>query len=259
MKEKIYTIPVNDAFNEECECPLCSLEEKLELQALDYYLGPSLMEPDHRIDTNEKGFCRRHFELLYNREENTLGLALIIETHLEQQNEPMLKDFEKNAKALSEDSKLSLTKSIGSKLSSKKTAGEKYIDSLIGQLEKRLHKCAICSKLQYTMDRYIDVILYLYFEEKEFMEKFKSKKGFCIYHLKMLLEGAKKYLPPKKSASFVYSLIKMQTENMNRLHEEVNWFTKKFDYRYSKEPWKNSKDAVPRAIAKLVGYFKSTR
>ena len=30
MKEKIYTIPVTDAFREDCECPLCTLEKKLE-------------------------------------------------------------------------------------------------------------------------------------------------------------------------------------------------------------------------------------
>ena len=27
MKEKLYTIPVNDAFREDCECPLCSISE----------------------------------------------------------------------------------------------------------------------------------------------------------------------------------------------------------------------------------------
>jgi esterase/lipase superfamily enzyme len=28
----------------------------------------------------------------------------------------------------------------------------------------------------------------------------------------------------------------------------VSWFCKKFDYRYDKEPWYNSKDAVERAF-----------
>ena len=30
MKEKIYTIPVNDAFDKDCECPLCAMYQELE-------------------------------------------------------------------------------------------------------------------------------------------------------------------------------------------------------------------------------------
>ena len=28
MKEKIYTIPVNDAFDKDCECPLCAMYQE---------------------------------------------------------------------------------------------------------------------------------------------------------------------------------------------------------------------------------------
>jgi len=63
---KIYTIPVTDAFNTDCECPMCVLEKKLEDENIEYVLGPFLMEPEGRMETNENGFCRRHFELLYN-------------------------------------------------------------------------------------------------------------------------------------------------------------------------------------------------
>ena len=34
---------------------------------------------------------------------------------------------------------------------------------------------------------------------------------------------------------------------------DVSWFCKKFDYRYDAEPWKNSKDSVPRAINFIAG------
>ena len=81
MKEKIYT-SCNWSVWQDCECPLCLSHSKLENDYTDYYLGPALMEPDSRIDTNKKGFCRRHFELLYNRQENRLGLALETHTHL---------------------------------------------------------------------------------------------------------------------------------------------------------------------------------
>ena len=29
MKEKIYEIPVNEAFEQDCECPICILEKNL--------------------------------------------------------------------------------------------------------------------------------------------------------------------------------------------------------------------------------------
>ena len=30
MKEQLYTIPVNDAFESDCECPLCRMKQELE-------------------------------------------------------------------------------------------------------------------------------------------------------------------------------------------------------------------------------------
>ena len=30
MKEKIYTIPINEAFDQDCQCPLCLIEKRLE-------------------------------------------------------------------------------------------------------------------------------------------------------------------------------------------------------------------------------------
>jgi hypothetical protein len=254
MKEKIYTIPVTDAFKEECECPVCILEKKLEEEYIDYILGPSLMEPEGRIETNEKGFCRRHFECVYNRQSNRLGLGLIIDTHLVEQNFKLRKLFEDKRDVLKKDSEMSLLKNISNKVSPKQTGTGKFIEELIGELSKLEEKCAICSKLDYTMDRYIDVILYLWFKEEDFKRMFQSKKGFCLKHLKALLEGTKKYLNPKEGAIFVESLMNMQIENMERIQREVNWFTKKFDYRYENEPWGNSKDSIPRSIQKIVGF-----
>lgn len=39
MKEKIYTIPVNDAYQSGCACPLCQLEADVEKSTLEYFLG----------------------------------------------------------------------------------------------------------------------------------------------------------------------------------------------------------------------------
>ena len=37
------------------------------------------------------------------------------------------------------------------------------------------------------------------------------------------------------------------------LRNDVEWFTLKYDYRNHQADWKNSKDALPRAIRKLGG------
>lgn len=60
MKEQLYTIPVNDAFNQPCECPLCKIYDNLEQESIDFMLGPSYMEDDIRMETNKTGFCTKH-------------------------------------------------------------------------------------------------------------------------------------------------------------------------------------------------------
>ena len=80
MKEKIYTIPINDAFNKNSECAICEFEREEEQSRIDYTVGASMMEPDERIFTNENGFCRRHASMLLKCD-NKLSLALVLKTH----------------------------------------------------------------------------------------------------------------------------------------------------------------------------------
>ena len=84
--EKIYTIPINEAFDACMEdktkgCPFCELYRVLQENELDLILGASMMEPDVRIKTNEMGFCDKHFSMMLKRK-NRLGLALMLESHL---------------------------------------------------------------------------------------------------------------------------------------------------------------------------------
>ena len=64
MKETIYTIPINEAFEKRCGCPLCTLRRKLEHDSLDYILGAAMMEPDVRTETNKSGFCAQHYSVM---------------------------------------------------------------------------------------------------------------------------------------------------------------------------------------------------
>ena len=47
--------------------------------------------------------------------------------------------------------------------------------------------------------------------------------------------------------------------NLIRVKEDVDWFTAKFDYRNANAPWKNSQDAVPRAMQKLEGLYPADK
>ena len=223
MQETIYTIPVTDAFSTPCECPLCELHKKFEADNINYYLGPSLMQPENRIDTNDKGFCRRHFNQLLDSRANRLGLGLVIDTYLQRQSVRMGKMANKP-------------------------------EDLIKYLKEHQTKCCICEKLDYTMDRYIEVILHQWHKDEAFRALLEKGLGFCTEHFTMLLEGAQKYLGRSARKEFAQALIKMQLEQLERIEGDVNWFTKKFDYRFKDEPWKNSKDALERSIGKIVGY-----
>ncbi|HHV60994.1 MAG TPA: ABC transporter substrate-binding protein [Clostridiaceae bacterium] len=252
MKETIYTIPVTEAFSVDCECPMCLLEKDCEEKSVEYFLGPSLMEPDVRIETNKKGFCKRHYELMYIKKANQLGLGLMIDTHLCEKNALLNKVYAKYGGKSKKETQASLLK----RMTSKSNSTEVLVDNLINEIDSILASCIICEKINYTMDKFIDVILYLYFHETDFQKIFQSKKGFCLKHLRMLLEGGKKHLNTRQLAVFTENLMTMELENLNRIQEEVNWFTKKFDYKNKDKPWGNSKDSLSRAIEKITGYCK---
>ena len=57
MKEKLYTIPINDAFAMDSECPICAMKTILENNAVEFTMGPSYMEDDIRMEVNKKERC----------------------------------------------------------------------------------------------------------------------------------------------------------------------------------------------------------
>ena len=83
MAEQIYTIPINEAFEQSGGCPLCRMKKKLERESLDYVMGAAMMDPDVRIRTNRLGFCRRHYDDMLSMK-NRLSLALMLESHLDE-------------------------------------------------------------------------------------------------------------------------------------------------------------------------------
>lgn len=232
MRERIYSIPLTDALREQCDCTLCHLEQQLEAEAVTYFLGPSMMEPDGRILTNEKGFCLRHLQSMAAAG-NQLSLALMLDTHL---NEVRAK--------LQKKSKTGL---LGN---AKKAAAE-----VSNVLHEVTGSCALCDKLQKQMADATGNLVYLWDQEKEFRDLFQASKGLCLPHMEAVLQAAPKELGGKRLDEFLAELTALQLRVLEELNGDVNWFTLKFDYRNQDADWKNSRDAVPRAVGRLAKYL----
>ena len=118
MRYHIDTIPVWDAMKLGGECPLCALRRKVELMDVDRYLGASVMEPDTRIQVNEKGFCQRHHKML-SEQKNKLGHALMCHTHLKTTMQKAHGAFDRAQIAAKEESTAPLMKRMMGKTGSR--------------------------------------------------------------------------------------------------------------------------------------------
>ncbi len=239
MAEKLYTIPVNDAFDEHSECPICSMYKKLEDDSIDFMMGPSYMEDDIRMETDRLGFCKPHM-LMLSKQENRLGLALILKTHLDRQKKEALQLVDKPVK----------------KGGLFKKAEEPEI---VRWAREKTKSCYICDRIDRMFRHYLDTVLRLYQKDSEFRTKYAECKGFCQEHFGLLIEKAQEVLKEQELQSFVTLTAKLYTDNLQRLSDDLDWFTDKFDYRYRDAPWKNSRDAIERAVTKTNGILQEDK
>ena len=227
--EQIYTIPVNEAFDQvvekpECGCPFCVLYRKLQNDEIDIILGASMMEPDIRIRTNEEGFCLSHYNIMLRRK-RMLGMGLMLESHLA--------EVEKKIKGPT---------LFGSKA-----------QASISAIEKLNGDCYVCGRINKNLNAMISTAVYLFETDPAFTEKFKKTPYFCLPHYKAMLEYASKKMPKRAFRDFYDAAHGIEENYAASLKSDVSWFCKKFDYRYDEEPWYNAKDSVYRSIKFLSG------
>ena len=249
MKYHIDTIPIWDAAKRDGECLLCALERKTELDEADRYLGASVMEPDVRIRVNKKGFCRKHHTMLYGMS-NRLGHALMLESHTIETRERL----EKSWKNLEKAGASLNSASLGERISGKARGYTEAIVHEAKAIEEMADSCVMCETIKENMLRYLHTFFHLYQNDSEFRKKFQEGKGLCLPHLGQLLEVATEELNGKELGEFVTVLAANEKKNLDRIQEDISWFIKKFDYRYEKDDWKNSKDAVERTVNKTRGW-----
>ena len=239
MREQIDTIPVNEAFASDDECPFCYLERMSEQRTIRYVLGPgaSYMEPEVRGVTDIVGFCREHYQKMYDFG-NALGNALIMQSYLA----GLIKEFQAEAAGFTPPGKKPL---FGKRKDTEES-------SLLQWAKEKGSTCYICRRNEANMNRYY-LTFFVLLKEPEFRKRVEEGKGFCMRHFAGLLEQAKEKLPNAQREWFYETVVKVMEENLLRVKEDLDWFTGMYDYRNAGRDWKNSRDAVPRTMQKLQG------
>ncbi len=223
MAERIYTIPVNETFEEKDGCPICRLRDILEERSLEYVLGPAMMESDVRIETNKKGFCQEHFFALTKRRAR-LPLALIMETHLDE----VKKDIKKK----------------------KSRPDKKQIKN--GDFLKET--CYVCDRINWAKERMYATIAKLYSEEMDFRNAFREQEYICLRHYKELHAYSAPLVSSKWRSEFQKDVDELTIKAAETLCDEVHYFTQMFDYRNAGEnaDFKNTRDSIERSIKFLT-------
>lgn len=238
MKEKLYTIPVNEVFEEPCFCPFCKLYDRLEKEEIRYAVGPAMMEPDYRAVTNEKGFCTRHMQEL-NSLPKALALSLVIDTH-----------FAKVEKALSIEVEAGKKKLFGKKDSNSN------IDLYIENIEEFNDTCAICDKINSNFYRYMDTFIFMLKNDEEFLNKVAEGEGFCMPHYTDVLKAARKKLSDNDFVRIISRIKDAQTRKFLKYKKDVKDFIESFDYKNAGKPLNVSGDTVLKSSYFLNGEFE---
>ena len=232
MKHHIYSIPLTEALEQKCGCILCVLEEKFEEQAVDYFLGPSMMEPDAREITNEKGFCSRHIKKLFEKP-NKLSLALTLETHVKELEEWL--EVRKQERHFTKETTAHLTSEA---------------------MYEVVRSCALCDKFNTQLNNAAGNIAYLWAKNDEFRIMLeKTDNVLCLEHCALAIKMCDKEISSFKRSEYINMLIKKQKKELAALYENLHNFTLSFDYRNSGKPLSPEEKKSVQTAVKYFGKY----
>lgn len=223
MREKIYEIPVNEAFEDSAACPFCRLKAQLTANEISRISGAAMMEPDVRAETNAEGFCAEHFAMLAS-EQKVLPLALLLESHLDEVV---------------------------------RTCAEGDIKEMLRAAEKQNASCYVCRRVQDYFEQMLAAFLALYRSGEEFRGRLAACEGFCLPHYEALLRLALQ-LPRRERAAYLAQITAIEHRYLAGKREDISAFCKQFDYRAASLP-PVKPDAPERAILALVGGVKQKK
>ena len=227
MKEVIYTIPINDAYDVKCGCPVCRLERDLEKEALEYIMGAAMMEPDVRIETNKTGFCQPHFKKMLEMN-NRLSLTLMLQSYL---RELLKEGFP--------EKKLLFTK--------------KDFVAISDKLNHSTSRCFVCERVREKLALYARNIIYIWESTPEFREKTREQEYFCPRHLALLTETAKGLISKRNYKAFCEDHFSAAKKILEGLEDEITRFCNSYNYLYHDIPLGEAKLAAEHTIDFLGG------
>ena len=230
MKEVIYTIPINDAYDVKCGCPVCRLESKLDTESREYVMGPAMMEPDVRIMTNKSGFCSHHFSEMLGMK-NRLSLTLMLQSYLAE---------------LLEEGVIDNTKNLS----------KKDFEKITNKLKDSSESCFICNRVKEKLKLYLENIVYLWESDKEFRKKTRAQEYFCPKHLAALCETAKNQISKKNYSAFCEDHFSASRKILETLSDEVTRFCNSYNYMFRDIPLGVAKLAAEHTIDFLNGDIK---
>ena len=201
MKESIYTIPISEIFEPMQGCPLCALYKSLEERWVDYITGAAMMEPDIRVETNKRGFCLHHFEMMIAMR-NRLSVALILQTRLAHINDTLEEGPAARRGFLRAHSD-----------------------------ERAEDDCFVCSRINREFNRIGANIAELWRREPDFRTLYAEQQFICLPHFRMLTSAGSKALRPKEFELFHKETARLTRKKLLAVKSDIDEFCNLFDYR----------------------------
>ena len=196
MKSNLTSIPIEEVFEPMDGCPICRLYIELENHMVDYILGPAMMEPDVRIETNKQGFCFHHFELMMKKR-NKLSVALMLESHLKlldkQVFSGLLKDSQKQSK----------------------------------NAEHSHESCFVCNSIDQNMQQILQNLCVLWENNRDFRELYAKQPYLCLPHFSLLVNAANRKMSKKNKQEFCKITTELTQHRLKELQEDISHFCKR--------------------------------
>jgi hypothetical protein len=226
MKETIVTIPINDLFAPKDGCPLCRMERMLEEQYCEFITGDAMMEPSVRVETNQIGFCHRHFSRM-TQVGQKLPNALILESHLQEISEKLLP----------------------------KKPGQKPDKKQLEAIKSELSACYVCNRIERDMHHLVETVFAEWSKGGEFKDLYNAQPFICLKHYQFIMSAAmgKNGVPSKLLGDFHADTAGLTKNYLLDLKKDISHFATMFDYRNRGADWGTSVDSIERSIEFLTG------
>ncbi len=234
MKLELERIPVWDGVRSGSECYICDLMGEAERDAIAFYLGSSVMNPETRVRVNESGFCHVHWRRLITANKPQ-GLSLMADTHLTTTRERL------------QNSLSDLSRAKGWR------ATRAAVARFQEQLERREVGCLVCTAMEGRLMRYLFTTAYLWEQEEQFRSALLASKGFCLHHFSLLLERGREAVSKGRYDAFVCEMTRLETENLDRIAADLHWMTQMYKSENRDKEWNGSEDAHRRGVYKMTG------